>query len=446
MNKIFSPKSFNWFLIGSLLLAGQMIVNIVFENLFFPFSSYYFYIAILLGITGLVHYNYLLDTILGPVLFFAGFYFFLMFTGIYNNEMYQYNWLFITELLPVFVTFLFYSIWIRFRQLFNLRLFLKFLLVFILITAIYSIIGLNKYPLASRQLAGGLARKGDFATIDFYKTIGIAGYDFYYGLAFAMPVFIMLLKKHWDNVFQRFLILFYIGIIYYAIIKSQMTTALLFASLNIFFAAIGLKNIRKSFWLWIFIIGFILFIPNQFYADTVKLFSGIVPGETLQKRLLDLSIAIEYADRGLAGTGTHIEQRAERIPFLLSQFYQSPIIGGGKSTGHVFWFDRLSLFGIIGIIPWIAVLYVFIRETKTVIDKEYHIYFYLSILSFILIGFMKNNGGTLVYFFSFFMVSAILFLYSSGITLFSNESAIEIKTNINEKQNFTHYRRHRLFR
>ena len=423
-----------------------MIVDIVFKNLFFPFNSYFFYIVILLGITGLINYHYLVDSIFAPLLFFAGFYFFLMFTGIYNNETYHYTWLLISELLPVFVTFLFYSIWIRYRQLINLNSFLKIVLVFILIAAISSIIGLNKYPLAARQLAGGLARDGDSSTIDFYKSIGISGYHFFYGLAFSMPAFVMVLKKHWSNGFQRLLILLYIGITYYAIVKSQMTTALLFATLNLFFAAMGLKNIRKSLWLWLFVIGFILFIPNQFYADTVRLVSETVPGETLQKRLFDLSKVIEFADQGLEGAGTHMERRAERIPFLLSQFYQSPLIGGGESTGHNFWLDRLSLFGIVGVIPWVILFYVFIRETKSVINREYHLYFYLSCFSFVLIGFIKGSGGSLVYFFSFFMVSAILFLYSSGITLFSSYTAVEINIDINKKKYPIQPRRHRLLR
>ncbi len=446
MIKIRSKKSLTFFLIGSLLLVGERIVDIVFANLFFPLYSYIFYILVLLAITVFFNYKYLLDNIFSPLVFFVSIYLFLMFAGIYSSETYDYKWLLNRELLPIFVAFLFYSIWIRYKRLINLRSFLKIVLVFILISAITSIIGLNKYPLAARELSGALGRDDDYDTYNFYKSIGIAGYHFFYGLAFSMPVFIMMLKKHWSNIFQRLVIIIYIGIIFYAIIKSQMTTALLFAVLNAFFAVIGLKNFRKSLLLWTIVIGFISFIPNQFYADMLRSLSEVAPAEILHDRLYDLSIVIESSEQGLEGTDTHMEKRAERIPFLLSQIAQSPFLGGGESTGHVFWLDRLSVFGIVGIIPWIILFYVFIRETKLVIDKEYYLYFYLSLFSFIFIGFMKNNGGVLVYFFSFFMVSAILFLYSAGLSLFSNSKEIEINININEHKYFMHNRRYRLMR
>lgn len=396
-----------------------MILLILFENLPFPFSTFYLYFLLFIGFLVIFKPIVFTEKTNKHVLFFAIFYFLFYLLGIYKpSDAYNLNWLFISELMPILIATLFFAYFIITNDYKNLIIIIRFLLVFIFITAITSIIGLTFFPDAARGLAGPLAQNQEFELIRLYQRIGIAGYDFYYGLAFSMPVFIFLVKKHWDEKIKRYILLLFILTILYAIIKSQLTTSFLFSLLAIAFSVFGGKSIKKSFLYLIITLIIIIFIPTQFYADTIRSISTIVPGETLQGRLKDLSITIENLDQDIKQQETHVSKRAERIPYLLNNFKQSPIIGGGKSTGHNFWLDRLSLFGIIGFIPWIILLNSIIKQRIRKIRKEYVYYFLLSITLLIAIGFLKNSGGKILYLLVFFMVPSILTIYSNNKDIF----------------------------
>ena len=118
---------------------------------------------------------------------------------------------------------------------------------------------------------------------------------------------------------------------------------------------------------------------------------------------------------------THTFRKAARIPELLNSFIKNPISGGGLSSGHNFWFDRLSLFGILGIIPWLYLLYNIIRKTSRLVSIEYKYYYYLSMGLFISHGFIKASGDKLIYLVIFFLMPATLVWYSNGNTIYSNK-------------------------
>jgi len=411
----------------SVLLAGQMILLIVFQNLFFPLNTYYFYFFgfsfLVIIYKPWVYFNKMFM----PVWFFFALYWLLFNLYVYESNIATYNvrWLYYNELSPLFVAILFYVLWIRDNALKELKYIIRVTLIFVFITSITSIIGLNKFPDAARLMAGRLGVLGDYETLDMFNSLGIGGYDFFYGMAFAFPVIMFLLRKHWSNARIRYAILVFIAIVFYAIIKSQHTTAILYSVINIVFGAIGFKRLRTTFIAWFILVSVVLFVPNQFYADTLKSIAESLKGETLSDRIYDLGVLIELAEEEtLEESDTHFGRRAERIPFLIDQFSQSPIIGGGESTGHVFWLDRLSLFGLIGLIPWVVILVVFFRKSTSIIKSEMLMYFLLSLFSFITVGFMKNSGGKLVYYFNFFIVPAILYLYSNNKDLFSKKERI----------------------
>jgi hypothetical protein len=409
---------------SSLLLIAELILIIIFKNLPYLFSTFIFYFIPFLFLIIVFSPKIILHKTNLTILAFAVYYLILFYTGIYKQEEEVYNirWLFRIELLPIFISsslFIYFSAPPKLTNLINI---VRFTILFILITSITSIIGLIRYLSAARDLAGSLGIQGEFDQISFYKKIGIAGYDFFYGIAYVMPALIMIIKKHRNNNIRLLLLLVLITVFLLAIVYSQMTTALISAIIGITFSIIGAKKIRRSFTYFIITIVVFFYIPPQFYSNSLQLLSSYVPGETLQSRLLDISKAIQFADKDIINDETHIGSRAQRIPFLMSNIYKSPIIGGGQTTGHNFWLDRLSKFGFVGIIPWIFLYFSIIKTSTHKMNKEYIYYYSLSLILFISVGFIKGSGGYITYILQLFLMPSLLIIYSNGKSLFKRKS------------------------
>lgn len=400
--------------LASVLLIGELILIIIFKNLPPPLSKFAFYFVPFLVIVVLSKPNLLFNKTILILLLFASFYILMFFIGIYENESEFYNigWLFRVELMPIFVSCSLFIIFSVPSKINYLIVIIKYTLLFILITSITSIFGLIRYPYAARELAGSLGMQEKFELISFYKKIGIAGYDFFYGLAYIMPVFVVIIKKHWNLYFMRTILLCFLLFFIAAIILSQMTTALICAIIGVLFSIIGVKDIKKSIAYFILTIVLIFFIPNQFYSNAFRELSTHVPGEILQSRLLDISIVIENSDQEIIDEETHISSRAQRIPFLLENILKSPIIGGGPTTGHNFWLDRISKFGLLGVIPWLIFYINIMKITVRKIKREYVYYYYLSIILYISVGFIKGSGGYITYILIIFVMPSLYIIYS----------------------------------
>jgi hypothetical protein len=413
-------------LIASLLFAGQILLEIVFENLPYPLNTFaiYFFVLILVLIFSniflLTNRSYL------PICFFIGFYFILFVSGIYGNKNeYTMEWLLVDEVFPLFIAVLFFTIWMRTDTLKYLAVFIKYVLLFIFITSVTSIVGLTLYPSAARDLGGALGLKDDFTTIRVYKSLGIATYGFFYGIAFTMSSIVYLLKSHWNQPKYRFLFIIYIIVVYYAIIKSQLTAALLIASISI---VLSIPNLRKQNTnLIVLFIVLILFIavPIDFYANIIFSIAEMVPGEVLKSRIHDLAISLKFISSGIEAGGEHYASRFARILLLLGEFIKNPIFGGDFSTAHVFWLDRLSLFGIVGMIPWVIFLTSIIKKTIALIHEDLRNHYAISIISLVFIGFLKGIGGVSMYFFVFFFGPAILYVYSNNKNIFDKSNGEE---------------------
>jgi hypothetical protein len=220
---------------------AQFFLPIVFENLFFPLDRKYFYF---LGwVTALLFFHPLIFKFqrFFPIYFFAAWYFVFIYFGIFEVD---YNWI-RGEIESVFFA-------VIMLQYFTIRdaKWLKPLMVitfgFIVVTIFTSVIGLQSYPTASREMAGGLQVKGDFALIEFYQSIGIAGYDFFYGLAFAMPTLMVFIKLKTITTKTRIGFVFLVILIVFSILKAQYTTAFLFAVIGSIIAFWTKEKIRPA--------------------------------------------------------------------------------------------------------------------------------------------------------------------------------------------------------
>ena len=282
--------------------------------------------------------------------------------------------------------------------------------IFITIISLTSIIGLLQFPYATRALAGSLAAVGQTDLIMFYRARGIAEYGFFYGVSIAIPVFIASMFNSTKP--KKLMIILMLIIFSIALILSQLMTAILFVPVGIISVLI-IKKRRTIFLNLIFIILFLMIILfNQILASLVAdfmiYFGSNMSGEldVVSSKIVDLGNILKYG----TGSGGSASVRIDLSSFALSEAINTNFLGGGKSSGHAFWLDQLSMYGVFVIIPWVMIIggQISYVSKKLRLNNKYP--YYISMSLFVLMGFLKNMGGPVFYMIIFFVIPGTLLI------------------------------------
>ncbi|NOU48462.1 MAG: hypothetical protein HOO86_15590 [Bacteroidales bacterium] len=389
----------NIFRITCILILGYLFLPIVFKNLFWPFMSSWFYIY---GWIALLLFFYPRILISRPALyiyFFYSLYLLLILFDVYYIEIEEIHGL----LKYVFISTTMLQYFYISKDYHGLNKVIRIALIFFVITTITSIIGMQKFPMAARDLAGALQRDSQTQIVILYEKLGIASYDFFYGIAFSLPIFVSLLKVKYSGKYIKIIIIFLIVLSFYGILKSQYTTPLVFAMLLSFFAYWTPQNIPKAISLYV-LVALIFIISYNYITEIMFSLSHSINAEVLSSRLYDIADFMRY---GLGGESKDVDVRLNRIPLQIENFLNSPIIGGSETTGHVFWIDTLARFGFLGLLPWILLLSDQIKRNLQNIYYSDRIYYILSILMVISVGFIRNLFGAGMTMFVFFVIPSL---------------------------------------
>lgn len=383
---------------------GQLLLPIVFYNAPWPFHLRNLYLIMWVLSLIFIYPKVLVSKALISVYLFAVYYIILIYAGVFqiNSE-----WNLLGEISPLFYSLLLFNYFIISKDYNGLKLLLLISMVFIFITLTTSLIGLYQHPSASRDLAGTLLVRGDATLVAKYRSMGIATYDFFYGLAFAFPVFVAFLKSHTINNKIKLRLLSFMLFAFIGLVQAQFVTAFLFAIIGTGLSFLNINKIKPLVFSLIVLFGMIVLMPTNFLSDVLLYISQIFSEGYIQDRLIELSFIV---GDGFEAYETHIGRRADRIPYQLSQFYTSPFLGGGESLEHNYWLDRLAMFGLLGILPWVLVIAHQIKSNLMRISPNEHSYYIIIMLLFIAMGFIKNMGQTLVQVFIFFIIPALLII------------------------------------
>lgn len=393
-----TPK--NIIRIFCILYIGFLLLPIVFANIFWPFKSTWFYIYGWIALLLLFEPRVLISKpLLYMYLMYLVFTLLIMGGGIEEDFVRVYSiftYIFIaTSMLQYFFTV---------KDFKGLKIIVQFALFSIFITMISSAIGLHQFPMAARNTAGILQRDGQFELVDFFKKRGIASYDFFYGLAYIVPILVSFLKLKLKKNAFKWIFLASIILAILSIVQSQFTTPALLAILGFVMSYWSPTSIKKTFLVYgmLVFMFFILLIPiiKFFY-----LMSTLVPGVTISSRLYDVGGLLQG---GYENSSMEVVTRVSRIPLQIENFIASPIYGGYETTGHVFWFDILAEFGLLGIIPWMLLLKDHItRNLKYMASSDWKFYF-ISMFLFFLTGVFRNIGGSTMSMLVFFVLPAFI--------------------------------------
>ena len=232
---------------------------------------------------------------------------------------------------------------------------LQFALVAMAITGITTILGLEIYPEASRQLASANEEERTL-----YMSLNIGGFEFIYALVLTIPVVFWMINK--TRGFMKFLNVGILLVFLYCIYMSAYTTALLISIIMLLLLIYDTYSHLRN----MIIIGCILFFIMAGSGALSSIFmwlSSIVESEYVSDRLLQIGLVLQ----GQSIENLDTETSNERLLLMKNAwegFFASPLWGNNLITwnknilsGHSMGLDILSSAGILGLVFFISMFY-----------------------------------------------------------------------------------------
>lgn len=280
-------------------------------------------------------------------------------------------------------------------------------LLFIFISSITSIIGLNEFPDASRTMAAGVESEY-YIFHSIYNKIGIVGYGFYAMTAFLLVVFGFYINSIDSKLTKLFMNIFVLVFIYSNYL-AQHTTVLLFAIAGF---TLSKLNLHRYLMLKIISIIIILAIFKYSLPPILNDIANSMPQDSsVSIRLMDISnLLVDFNFDTSTSDSYFVTERLGRTEQSLNYFLDNIIIGSGKSSGHAYWLDMLAKYGLSVFIPYIMIFIHSIRFNYKSFTNRFKPYYITVVFLMIAFGIIKNMESTEIWMGFFFIVPGIFYL------------------------------------
>jgi hypothetical protein len=299
----------------------------------------------------------------------------------------------------------------------------KWTILFILVTAIMTIVSSAIDPMYARNMAGAVAVtiESEKEAILSFKKLGGGTYSMAVVFMCLFPIIIYYYKNMKINLVSKKTSIVFFLILVFALLGMQIFANILIAIAFSVFALMGMKKIRKSLIVIILFLGIIIIIPKDVYISGLIKFSEYFEKDSeLNYKFIDLAMFIELGGdiedntNGAAG-------RAERYPMLIDTFVKGPLFGcfaySGKAVngymlegGHLHWMNKLTTTGVFLFIFFIMVIYNFIKINLKYFDSAYIFYYILASLSIVSYGLIKAISGRETWYALFIILPGIYYL------------------------------------
>lgn len=299
------------------------------------------------------------------------------------------------------------------RDFDGLALLVKWTLFFIAITAILSIYSSTIDPMYARSLTGGDYTAAEAKTM---QKLGGGAYGFAGALVFLFPMIVYYYRNSSKIPFSKPQILIFGIVCFVAVLRMQIFANIILSVFGIIFSLLGARKIRKSLIYSGIFLGLLILIPKNVYSDLlISASKHFNPDSDVYYKLNDMAVFIKF---GEVSAETAAGGRIERYPLLWEGFKTNPLTGfyNSNSTlhiepgGHLYWMNKLTVYGILGFIPFILIFYFYIKKVIKQFDPEFTFYFLLSVFSGIGLGLMKNLVGNDFWCMLFFIIPSLYYL------------------------------------
>ena len=285
-----------------------------------------------------------------------------------------------------------------------------FSLCFFTIGSLQTYFGLLEYPLAARELAGGV----DKELSKTYRQLGIGGFGHIYSASFLLIIALYpIVRNAKFTVKNKVVVLISIISIFLMLLRASYATSLIIVILGLTLV-LFVRNRLTFISYIIFSTLLLLLIPKTvigefFLAIADKFNENIV----LNQKFIDLASAT--LNSSLDG------QTGDRFNLYLSSFkvfLSNPLFGiygplgnlnSGSIGGHSGWFDLLGYYGLFTVVPlFLTLFYNFRKNMRFYVETNY--YGFILVLYFLILLYGAINP--------------ILYVYEIGFVLFCVAPAI----------------------
>ena len=224
------------------------------------------------------------------------------------------------------------------------------------VTALTTIIGLEKYPLSVRELGRsdtgyyGVSGEAFSALKRTYRLNNIAGWNQLYGMVFMLPALLisMIKRKH------KLLYLIAFILLCTCIARAQLTIAVLMAAVLIILTMISPSRNRIKLAV-LFIVGMIGVACILYYDDLIRIAAdqfAKIGMNMISRKLLDLFYLLNGEVKGDAMSRIRLYS-VSIDSFLKHPLFGQILQGGGtieKYSYHSDFFDMAAFYGLPGIL------------------------------------------------------------------------------------------------
>jgi hypothetical protein len=337
-----------------------------------------------------------------------------------NMDEWNYNILF-NEYYQIAVGVSVVTYFLQTKDFINFARIGKWSLIFLFITAIMTIISATIDPLYARNINNVTAMVLETEKVLSFKRYGGGNYGTAAAFMCLFPLLIFYYKNIKISLLNKKQIIILSILIYFALLGMQIFANILVAMVFGVVALLGMKKIKHSIIIFGLFFCFLIYAPTSVYVKTLESISNLFEKNSeLKNKINDMAIFLETGvDFENKNTETSI--RAERYPILYESFIKSPFLGcyylSDKSTnkynivgGHLYWMNKLTTTGIIGLIIFLIIPFNFIKNTLKNFNSTYKFYFILAILSILCYGLTKNISGKEAWYAFFIILPAMYYL------------------------------------
>jgi hypothetical protein len=266
-------------------------------------------------------------------------------------------------------------------------------LICIVITALMSVFVSYINPMFARDIIGvENASITDKEEILSFKQFGGGGYGFYSGIICLLPILIYYYKNPSESIWSRKVILFFIVLFCYCLLRVQIFANLLIAVLIMVLSLVGTKKLKKSLFFMVVVSLILYLLPSEFYIDLLTNLSSLFPRDShVRFKLEDMALFIRNGAE--PGVDTEAAIRVERFPLLWESFSDEPFTGGKYYNHHLYWMNKLATFGLLGFLPFVILLLVVFTSEVRRYPPAFRLYLLLAIFSMIFLGVIKALFG-----------------------------------------------------
>lgn len=258
------------------------------------------------------------------------------------------------EMIPAMMAMLL----VRKKYFNSAKIIFGFYILRIIITMITTVIGLQTFPGASRDMGNGeFVANNPLYTV--YLSLNIGGFDLAYTIVLLIPILCYLFRyssEFKNSKTLKLIVSLLLVFSMYCILQMEYTTALLFSILALTSLFTTEKTNILKYLTFVFMVGIILYLYKGFLAQGLEYMSTIVESKEIAVRFSDIASSIS----GQATSEiSDVDARQDSYMRSIDAIISNPLgiwLASSKTGGHSFIFDYIAKYGPIGLMLIIYML------------------------------------------------------------------------------------------